>query len=150
DRWLQLSPCRIELAPAPPQPTAGAMRLSVVEDSARLHALAEAFIAAFGGRVQYHVIDVPAYEFTVLEAFDARVNKWAAILTLCARWGLDVRDTIAFGDDVNDVIMLAGAGRGVAMGNATVSAREAADEMTLSNDECGVAVALERILAHGE
>jgi hydroxymethylpyrimidine pyrophosphatase-like HAD family hydrolase len=45
----------------------------------------------------------------------------------------------------NDVPMLAWAGRSVAMGNAHPAVRAVADEVTLSNDEDGVAAYLERV-----
>ena len=54
---------------------------------------------------------------------------------------------IAFGDMPNDVSMLAWAGRGVAVGNAHPEVLAVADEVTATNDEDGVAQALERVLA---
>lgn len=53
--------------------------------------------------------------------------------------------TIAFGDMPNDLPMFAGSGYRVAMGNAHPELRAAADEVTLSNAEDGVAVVLERL-----
>ena len=44
----------------------------------------------------------------------------------------------------NDTEMLTWAGHGVAMGNAEESLKEIADEVTLTNDEDGVATVLER------
>ena len=57
------------------------------------------------------------------------------------------RDVLAFGDGLNDHEMLAWAGWGVAMGNAEPATQELADEVTASNDEDGVALVLERLLA---
>ena len=51
---------------------------------------------------------------------------------------------MAVGDQDNDVEMLRFAGLGVAMGNAARVALDAADEVTASNDEDGVAIAVER------
>ena len=53
---------------------------------------------------------------------------------------------VAFGDELNDVEMIAWAGHGVAMGNAADVAKDAADEIAPTNDEDGVAVVLERLL----
>lgn len=53
---------------------------------------------------------------------------------------------VAFGDNLNDVEMLAWAGLGVAMGNGVPGAIEAADEIALTNDADGVAVVIERLL----
>jgi hydroxymethylpyrimidine pyrophosphatase-like HAD family hydrolase len=53
---------------------------------------------------------------------------------------------VAFGDDVNDVEMVAEAGLGVAMDNAVDAVKAVADRITLSNDEDGVAVVLEELI----
>jgi hydroxymethylpyrimidine pyrophosphatase-like HAD family hydrolase len=54
---------------------------------------------------------------------------------------------LAFGDMPNDVPMMTWAGRSVAMANAHPAVREVADEVTLSNDEDGVAAYLESAYA---
>ena len=54
---------------------------------------------------------------------------------------------MTFGDNVNDVEMLSWAGRGVAIGNATPEALAAADEVTLTNDQDGVALVIEQLLS---
>ena len=53
---------------------------------------------------------------------------------------------IAFGDAENDIEMLQMAGIGVAMGNASPVVKEAADFVTASNEEDGVARAVERFI----
>ncbi|MEU3059968.1 HAD family hydrolase [Streptomyces subrutilus] len=62
---------------------------------------------------------------------------------------LDARaaGTIAFGDMPNDIPMFAWAARGVAMANAHRELVAVADEMTLSNEDDGIAVVLERLFA---
>lgn len=85
-----------------------------------------------------------------LEVAAEGVTKGSALETLCDGLGIDAADVVAFGDNINDVEMLAWAGRGVAMGNATVQAREVANAVTSSNVEEGVAVAIEGILAEAQ
>jgi hydroxymethylpyrimidine pyrophosphatase-like HAD family hydrolase len=53
---------------------------------------------------------------------------------------------MCFGDDYNDLELFRAAGHSVAMGNAVDDLKEIASEVTLTNDEDGVAVVLERIL----
>jgi hypothetical protein len=53
---------------------------------------------------------------------------------------------MAIGDNHNDVEMLAFAGRPVIMGNACQELRGRGWTLTLSNSECGVAAAVERVL----
>ena len=57
---------------------------------------------------------------------------------------VDVADIVAFGDMPNDVPMLSMVGLGVAMGNAHPAAVAAADEVTVTNADAGVAQVLER------
>lgn len=73
------------------------------------------------------------------------VNKGEGVQYLCEHLGVDLADTIALGDSANDIEMLSIAGVGVAMGNATPVAREAADWSTTSVDDGGVACAFARL-----
>ena len=66
-------------------------------------------------------------------------GKTAAIEALSAISNIGIEDITAFGDDSNDVEMLRLCGKGVAVANAVPAAVAAADEMTLSNEEDGVA-----------
>ena len=60
--------------------------------------------------------------------------------------GITLNDTIAFGDDNNDLSLMKTAGCGVAMGNATAEVKAAADHVALTNDEDGVAEFLEKVM----
>lgn len=76
----------------------------------------------------------------------AGVDKSVAVAELAASLGVHRANVVAFGDEVNDAELLAWAGHGVAMANAADPAIAAADEVTASNDDDGVAVWLERHL----
>lgn len=71
-------------------------------------------------------------------------GKTAAIEALVRMLGISLSDTAAFGDDSNDVDMLRLCGTGVAVANAVEEARAAADCITASNDDDGVALWIER------
>lgn len=75
----------------------------------------------------------------LVEISAAGVTKAAGLAWLCEREGITADQVLAFGDMPNDIPMLAWAGRAVAMGNAHHALRAVADEVTLSNDEDGVA-----------
>jgi Cof subfamily protein (haloacid dehalogenase superfamily) len=75
------------------------------------------------------------------------VTKATGLALAAERLGRTPERTIAFGDMPNDLPMFAWAGHGVAMANAHAELRAAADEVTLSNEEDGVAVILERHFA---
>lgn len=74
------------------------------------------------------------------------VSKGAALAELAGRLGVTASETVAFGDHLTDVPMLAWAGLGVAVANAQPAVLAAADEVTVSNDDDGVARVLERLL----
>lgn len=71
-------------------------------------------------------------------------HKASGLRTLLQHSGFDGSSTVAFGDMPNDVEMLTWASHGVAMGHAHPAALAAADEITVSNNDDGVARVLER------
>jgi hydroxymethylpyrimidine pyrophosphatase-like HAD family hydrolase len=77
----------------------------------------------------------------LVEIAGAGVTKAFALAGL----GVPPEQVVAFGDMPNDVPMLEWAGLGVAVANAHPDALAAADEVTASNDEDGVALVLERL-----
>jgi 5-amino-6-(5-phospho-D-ribitylamino)uracil phosphatase len=85
--------------------------------------------------------------FHILELFDEKANKWSAVSWLAQRDGINPARIAAIGDEVNDVAMIKGAGLGIAMGNAIQPVRDAASRLAPTNDEDGVAFAVQRILS---
>lgn len=83
---------------------------------------------------------------THLEVTREDVDKGAALRRLCATWGIAPGDVAAIGDGRNDLGMLAFAGVAVAPANAHPEVLAAADLITSSNDEDGVAQALDRLV----
>lgn len=75
------------------------------------------------------------------------VTKATGLAKLCERLGVDAAEVMAFGDGMNDLEMLAWAGVGVAMANASPGAKAAADQVTADNDHDGVALVVEELLA---
>ena len=77
------------------------------------------------------------------------VNKGAGLLALAERLGIAPEETMAIGDNSNDVPMLRAAGLGVAVANASDEALEAADYVCeADNNAGGVAEAIERFVLH--
>lgn len=74
------------------------------------------------------------------------INKASALEKSLMTLGYKPEEMIAYGDAENDAPMLKLAGIGVAMGNATDALKAIADEVTLSNDEDGIAASL---ILHG-
>ncbi|MCX4096619.1 HAD family hydrolase [Nocardia sp. alder85J] len=80
----------------------------------------------------------------LIEVSAPGVTKASGLATVAERLGVEHAALIAFGDMPNDVPMLELAGHGVAMANAHPAALAAADEVTGTNFEDGVARILER------
>ena len=74
-----------------------------------------------------------------------RATKGEALAFLASHLGLKTEETLAFGDGTNDITMIRQAGTGVAMGNAAPEMLAAADRVTASNDEDGLAKILEEL-----
>lgn len=69
-----------------------------------------------------------------------RATKYCALCQLCQFIGdLSIDQVLAFGDDCNDVEILANCGIGVAVSNAIASAKEVSDYITTDNNSDGVA-----------
>ncbi len=81
-----------------------------------------------------------------IEVFAARVGKASGVAALCDVLGIAAVDVVAFGDQLNDVELLAWAGTSYAVANAIGEAREAAGAVCGSNDEDGVAAVIEALL----
>ena len=77
-----------------------------------------------------------------LELVPNGIDKAQSLQRLLGKINLTPADMIAFGDGYNDLSMLKLAGVGVAMANAAPEVRAEADYVTLSNEEDGVAAAL--------
>lgn len=72
------------------------------------------------------------------------IDKSDAVSVITNKLGIKREDTIAFGDWDNDAGMIHAAGLGIAMGNGSENAKNASSFVTLSNDEDGIAYALEK------
>ncbi|MEG0275700.1 MAG: Cof-type HAD-IIB family hydrolase [Coprobacillus sp.] len=70
------------------------------------------------------------------------IDKAKALDTVLIPMGYKKEDMIAYGDGHNDASMVKYAGTGVAMANAVQDLKDIADDITLSNDEDGIAVSL--------
>lgn len=79
-----------------------------------------------------------------LEVIPSVINKGQGLLDTCGALGIEPAKTVAFGDAQNDIPMLKAAGIGVAMGNAADPVKAAADQVTATNNEDGIALWLEK------
>ena len=73
-------------------------------------------------------------------------TKWEGVRQMLKSFGIEADRAVFFGDDNDDIEPIRECGCGVAVGNALDCVKENADYITLSNDEDGVAVFLDRLL----
>ena len=85
-----------------------------------------------------------------LEFLNKECDKGKALVHLAKYLGINMKDTMAIGDAGNDISMIKRAGVGVGMKNAFKEVLDVCDFVTLSNEESGVAYALNKFIIEKE
>ncbi|MEG0267284.1 MAG: Cof-type HAD-IIB family hydrolase [Carnobacterium sp.] len=80
------------------------------------------------------------------EILNSTASKGNALKSLCERLNIDQQDVLAIGDHDNDLSMLSFAGKSIAMGNSDKAVLKIADDVTGTNNENGVASAIEKYI----
>lgn len=91
-----------------------------------------------------NILDVTSAFAENLELTSKTATKSNALCRLAEILNISIEETMAIGDSFNDLDMLKAAGTAVAMGNAEPKVKEIADIITKTNDEDGVAYAIEK------
>lgn len=86
------------------------------------------------------------FDFVECAVLNPEASKKHALVRLCADFQILPQNVLAIGDSRNDVPMLQWAGVGVAMQNALQEVRDVVKYVTASNDDDGVALAIERFV----
>ena len=120
-------------------------KILMYADPAPLRAFSEIFAAEFGDELEYS-FSAPFY----FEATAKGVDKGSALVAVADALGVPLAEVVAFGDNGNDLPMIEAAGFGVAMENGTAAVRAAADRVTASNDDEGIAAVLKDLYGGGE
>lgn len=116
-------------------------KVLAVGDAAAIRAAHEAVPAAFGGR-----IDATVSHPRFIEFLSPGVSKGRAVRWLARRAGVGLDETMAIGDQLNDLEMLATVGHGVAMRAAPAEVRAVARWVAPPVEEEGAAIAIERLV----
>ncbi|GGA35217.1 Cof-type HAD-IIB family hydrolase [Paenibacillus physcomitrellae] len=74
------------------------------------------------------------------------ISKASGIRTVCELIGVEMSETIAVGDSLNDLAAIQAAAVGVAMGNAQLAVKENADYVTSSNNDDGIAEVIRKFI----
>lgn len=97
-----------------------------------------------------HIVDEinenTSYEEKWFSVANSNCSKGNALMIVSKYLNVPIENTIAIGNDKNDISMFEAAGLSVAVANASDDIKSKADYITLSNDEDGVAVFLETLI----
>lgn len=153
DRWLTdrhdpASPYCTETAKSYPPDFVGPLDECLANPLTKLMFLAPPEVMArvretvkteFGGECALFVTDD-----YLLQVCHPAVEKWVGVAWIARAYGVDAKEVMSIGDAPNDAALLRWSGLGVAVANAWPQTRDAADVVVSSNDDDGVAEAIER------
>jgi Cof subfamily protein (haloacid dehalogenase superfamily) len=91
--------------------------------------------------------EYPARDLSMIDVLNGDCSKGHALERWANHRGIERAEVMAVGDNYNDVEMLEFAGHPVIMGNACEELRGRGWALTLGNDQCGVAAAVEKVLS---
>jgi Cof subfamily protein (haloacid dehalogenase superfamily) len=128
------------------QPRSDVIMVSTMADEATLTAMRGEAVEEFGDRLRTHTLINKSYQGLILELLSPLSGKWPALAAVAAEAKVAPEEIIAVGDDTNDIEMIRHAGLGIAMGNAAIEVKQAADRVVGSNAEGGVVEAIENAL----
>ncbi len=154
DRWVEANrPYLVEVQPierafdAGEEPIQGMVCGTVAE---MIAAEKQLLLSDVAGQIAMHRTEYAARNLSILDLLPPGCSKGAALDSLARIRGLERDQIMAIGDNLNDLEMLDYAGRGVVMANASEEilalAMRRGWEVTASNDEDGVALAVEEVV----
>lgn len=113
----------------------------------RMHqALAALAASGFEKEITVLRTEYPIRDLSIVDVLNQGCSKGHALERWANYRGIPREQVMAIGDNYNDLEMLAFAGHPVIMGNASEELRQTGWTVTLSNDQCGVAAAVEQVL----
>lgn len=95
---------------------------------------------------KYEELEISNSLPTNIEVNAKGVSKADALQFICDRIGITMDNVMACGDSLNDIKMIQQSGVGIAMGNAQEAIKKVADYVVASNNDSGVAEAIERFV----
>lgn len=118
---------------------------------AHMSQLSEMIRLELDTRVKLLLTLYPRPDFALLDVLHPQASKGAGLAAVAAEYQLRREQVMAIGDNLNDLEMLTYAGTGIRMGNAEPSLHDLAGlHTTATNDEDGVAVAIEHFVLEGK
>ena len=148
-RWLEKNMAYIEfVAPIEKALVRDPVQAMFCGSMARMRmALAALHAAGMDGQVTVLRTEYPERDLSMIDVLNAGCSKGHALERWAAHRGIGREEVMAVGDNHNDVEMLEFAGHPVIMGNACAELRGRGWTVTLGNDACGVAEAVEAVIS---
>jgi Cof subfamily protein (haloacid dehalogenase superfamily) len=113
----------------------------------RMHQALEVLSSCgFESEITVSRTEYPVRDLSIVDILNQGCSKGHALKRWAEHRGLTPEQVMAIGDNYNDVEMLAFAGQPFIMGNASQELKERGWNVTLSNDEHGIAAAIEQVL----
>jgi Cof subfamily protein (haloacid dehalogenase superfamily) len=117
---------------------------------ARMQMLAEMLRSELGENIKAFATMYPKQDFALIDVVSPQASKGFGVAAVAAELNVARDEVMAVGDNHNDLEMLHFAGTGVVMGNAQVALHDVERfHRTATNDEDGVALAIERFILKG-
>ncbi|MCI5488943.1 MAG: Cof-type HAD-IIB family hydrolase [Enterocloster aldenensis] len=113
----------------------------VAADGGYLETVEDKLVGYFGSQ-----LSIFRSEPYFLEIMPKDIDKASSLERLCLQLGLERAEIAACGDGLNDISMIQYAGLGIAMANAQEAVKRVCDFVTKSNEEEGVAYAIDRFI----
>ncbi|MFN0085209.1 MAG: Cof-type HAD-IIB family hydrolase [Blastocatellia bacterium] len=130
----------LEFVVAPP------IQLMFSGPCAQMDEFADRLETTLRGRIRLFKTKYPSVNLTVLDAVSASASKGDSLAGIAAGFSIQRHEVMAIGDNHNDLPMLHYAGLGVVMGNAEAELKQLGFVETASNEESGVAQAIEKYI----
>ncbi|HEV2914321.1 MAG TPA: Cof-type HAD-IIB family hydrolase [Pyrinomonadaceae bacterium] len=117
---------------------------------ARMEHLGETLACELGTNIKVFATMYPKHDFALIDVVSPEASKGTGVAAAAAELGVEREEVMAVGDNLNDLEMLDYAGTGVVMGNAEARLRTTGRfHLTATNDEDGVALAIEQFILKG-
>lgn len=144
-----LAPPEMRFATSLAHGAEGQPRIALIQGTAAVDRIRRNLEPTWGEQVHF-ITSISSYGKPILTLTAMGAHKGRALAVACEDLGISVEDVVAFGDSGNDLEMFRVAGGSVAMGQADDELKSAATYVSAPNDQDGVALAIERILDHGD
>lgn len=125
------------------------VRISVVDRAEKTAVFYNGLKSRYGSKLNIMYFGADRHAWQGIEIVAGGCSKGTGLAYAAKRLSVSADRTIAFGDDVNDLEMLAWAARGVAMANAAPALKAQADMIAPHNDLDGVASVLAQLVPEG-